>query len=82
MSNSMARRTVYLPEAVETLARSNAREGESFSATVARLIEQGAGRGAEPSPTPSWIGLFEGPGDLSRGDERYLRQIFDEYFEH
>jgi hypothetical protein len=36
----MARRTISLPQSIEDLARESAREGESFSATVARLIEQ------------------------------------------
>ena len=37
----MARRTVNLPDSVEALAREAAEPGESFSATVSRLIEAG-----------------------------------------
>ena len=38
----MARRTINLPDSVETIAREAAENGESFSATVSRLIVQGA----------------------------------------
>ena len=78
----MARRTIYLPDSVEALARAQAREGESFSATIARLIEDGA-RAANGPAVPSYVGSWAGPGDLSRNAERYLREIFaDEGFEH
>jgi hypothetical protein len=70
----MARRTVNLPDSVEALARRNARDGESFSATVSRLIEAGAraGRGREK---PSYVGLGEGPDDLGELAEQYLREL-------
>ena len=42
----MARRIVNLPGSVEALAREMAEEAESFSATVARLIEEAARAGA------------------------------------
>jgi hypothetical protein len=35
----MSRRTIYLPDSVEELARESTGIGESFSGTVARLIE-------------------------------------------
>lgn len=71
---AMARRTVNLPDSVEALARAHAREGESFSATVARLIEAGARatRGRRP---PSYVGSGEGPDDLGRLAEHYLREL-------
>jgi hypothetical protein len=75
MDAGMARRTIYLPDSVEALARRQAREGESFSATVARLIEEGA-RAADGPRVPSYVGSGEGPGDLARDAERYLRRIF------
>lgn len=68
----MARRTIYLPESIEALARANARPGESFSATVARLIEEGARASGERRP-PSFIGVGEGPRDLGINLEKYLR---------
>jgi hypothetical protein len=70
----MARRTVNLPESVEALARESAEAGESFSATVARLIEAGARatRGRRP---PRYVGSGEGPDDLGRLAERYLREL-------
>lgn len=72
----MARRTVNLPDSVEALARELAEEGESFSATVARLIEAGARaiRGRRP---PSYVGAGEGPEDLGRLAERYLREVVE-----
>lgn len=73
MGATMARRTIYLPASVEALARENAREGESFSATVARLIESGARAGGD-AKLPSYIGSGEGPEDLAVNDEKYLRE--------
>jgi hypothetical protein len=77
-SAAVARRTIYLPESVEKLARENAREGESFSATVARLIEQGV-RADNGLQLPSYIGVGEGPEDLSINAERYLAEIAEEW---
>lgn len=74
----MARRTIYLPDGIESLARANAREGESFSATIARLIEQGVRVDAERT-RPDWIGAGEGPGDLAIDAERYLAEHFREH---
>jgi hypothetical protein len=70
----MARRTVNLPESVERLAREHAEAGESFSATVARLIEAGA-RATGGRRRPSYVGSGEGPDDLGRHAERYLRKL-------
>jgi len=71
MTQTMARRTVYLPDSIEALVREHAREGESFSATLVRLIELGALTGNEED-WPDWIGSGEGPGDLSINLEKYL----------
>ena len=70
----MARRTVNLPDSVDELARAHAEEGESFSATVARLIEAGARatRGRRP---PRYVGSGDGPDELGRLAERYLRKL-------
>ena len=70
----MARRTVSLPDSVEALARAHAAEGESFSATVARLIEAGAHATGGRRP-PSYVGAGEGPEDLGLLAERYLRDL-------
>ena len=72
----MARRTVNLPDGVEARARELAREGESFSATVARLIEEGA-RAVEGPRRPSYVGSGEGPDDLGRRAEEYLRELVE-----
>jgi hypothetical protein len=74
----MARRTVNLPDSVEALARELAEEGESFSATVARLIEEGARRLQGPR-RPSWVGTFDGPEDLGINAEKYLREAFEKF---
>lgn len=74
----MARRTIYLPESIEKLARESGREGESFSATVARLIEAGAEAGGD-APLPDWMGAGEGPEDLSFNAEKYLAQMAGEW---
>lgn len=70
----MGRTTVNLPDSVEELARDAAQEGESFSATVARLIEEGvhASQGRKP---PRYVASGEGPDDLGRAAERYLREV-------
>lgn len=70
----MARRTVNLPDGVEALARESAGEGESFSATVARLIEEGA-RATRGCRRPRYVGSGEGPDELGRFAERYLREL-------
>ncbi len=70
----MARRTVNLPDSIEALARSLAEDGESFSATVSRLIEAGA-RATRGRRRPSYVGMGEGPEDLARDAERYLREL-------
>jgi hypothetical protein len=66
----MGRRTVYLPDSVEELARESSQAEESFSATVTRLIEEGA-RGRK---RPRYVASGEGPSDLGRSAERYLRE--------
>lgn len=69
----MARRTISLPQSIEEIARESAREGESFSATVARLIERGA-RGEGGARRPRYVASGDGPADLGRAAERYLRE--------
>jgi hypothetical protein len=63
-----------LPQSIEDLARESAREGESFSATVARLIEQGA-RVDGSAHRPRYVAAGEGDSDLGRSAERYLRDL-------
>ena len=71
MTQTMPRRTIYLPESVEELIHEHAREGESFSATVVRLLQLGALDNDRES-WPDYIGSFEGPGDLGINAEKYL----------
>lgn len=69
----MPRRTIHIPEGTEALVRDLAREGESFSATVTRLIDAGAktlGRGR----SPRYVASGDGPDDLGRRAEAYLRE--------
>lgn len=77
MAQQMARRTIYLPDSVEKLARERAQKGESFSATVARLIEAGA-HAAGRVDLP-WIGAGEGPEDLGINHEKYLRDSVEDF---
>jgi hypothetical protein len=69
----MSRRTVYLPDSVEELVRESSKAGESFSATVARLIEEGA-RSMRGRKRPRYVASGEGPSGLGRLGERYLRE--------
>jgi hypothetical protein len=71
MPKTMARRTIYMSDSLEELVRKHALEGESLSATIARLIELGALEGNEEE-WPEWIGSGEGPGDLGINAEKYL----------
>jgi hypothetical protein len=70
----MARRTVNLPDSVEALAREHAKDGESFSATVARLVEAGV-RATGGRRPPRYVASGEGPEDLGGLAERYLREL-------
>jgi hypothetical protein len=67
---------VNLPQSVEETVRELAREGESFSATVSRLIEAGA-RSVRGGKRPSYVAAGEGPDDLGRRAEQYLRALVD-----
>ncbi len=69
----MSRRTVHLPDSIEQLARESTGAGESFSGTVARLIEEGA-RSTRGRKRPRYVASGEGPSDLGRLAERYLRE--------
>lgn len=69
----MVRKTITLPETTVELVREIARDGESFSATVTRLIEEGA-RLLSESRVPSYVGSGDGPPDLSLRAEDYLRE--------
>lgn len=69
----MARRTIHIPEGTEALVRELASEGESFSATVTRLVEAGA-KLLKRGRVPSYVGSGEGPDDLGRKAEVYLRE--------
>ena len=75
----MIRRTVSLPESVDSLVRQLAVEGESFSAAVTRLIEAGADaiRGGSRL---SYIGSGRsGIPDLGLRADEYLAEIIDEH---
>ena len=67
----MPRKTIYIPESTVRLAQEHAREGESFSAAVVRLIELGARENEQDVPL-DYIGSGEGPGDLGINAEKYL----------
>lgn len=67
----MARRTINLPDSIEDIAREAARSGESFSATVSRLIAQASQAERGPQP-PRYVAAGEGPSDLGLAAERYL----------
>jgi len=75
----MPRKTIYLPDTAEELVREHVREGESFSATVVRLLELGAAEDVEFGPLDEeefplgYIGAGKGgPPDLSINAEKYL----------
>ena len=67
----MPRKTIYLPDGAKRLVHEHARDGESFSATVLRLIELGANAENDQAPL-DYFGSGEGPGDLGVNAEKYL----------
>ena len=72
----MPRRTINLSDSVDALVRRSADEDESFSAAVARLIGAGA-RATDGRARPSYVAAGDGPEDLGRLAERYLREPVD-----
>lgn len=70
----MARRTIYLPEAVDQLVRDSLAEGESYSSALCRLVEAGS-RLRRPRKPPAYVGSGDGPEDLGRLAERYLADV-------
>jgi hypothetical protein len=70
----VVRRTVNLPDSVDALVRDLAGQDESFSAAVARLIEAGA-RALRSWKRPTYVGAGEGPEDLGRKADAYLRKL-------
>ena len=68
----MARRTIHIPGGTEELVQELALEGESFSATATRLIEAGA-KALSRGRKPSYVATGDGPDDLGRRAEMYLR---------
>ena len=68
----MVRRTISLPASVDAKILKIAEEEGSYSAAVARLVEEGARR-AGRNDEPDWIGSFEGPPDLSENLDKYIK---------
>jgi hypothetical protein len=69
----MVRRTITLPGSVDARVRDAAHDDESFSAAVARLLEEGLARTGK---RPDWIGSFEGDdATLSSRVEEVLAEI-------
>ncbi|MHB8512400.1 MAG: hypothetical protein ACYDCC_09475 [Actinomycetota bacterium] len=61
-----------MSESDEATVYGAAIEGESFSATVARLVDAGA-KALRSKKKMAWIGAGEGPEDLGIRAEEYLR---------
>lgn len=78
----VVRRTISLPEAVDETVKASAEASESYSRTVARLIEAGA-RALRRGKRPAWIGSFDsGLPDLGLRAEHYLREAFRRAEDH
>lgn len=72
----MVRRTISLSPAVDAQIRKIAEEEGSYSAAVARLVEEGTKRTSR-SQRPSWIGALDDPDlpkDFARNYEKYLKE--------
>jgi len=69
----MVRRTVTLPDELDTRVRDTANEGESFSAAVARLLEAGL---SEDRERLAWIGSGDsGDPELAFKVEEVLAEL-------
>jgi hypothetical protein len=71
--HEVVRRTLSLPDSIEALVRDNVRAGESFSAAASRLIQAGA-RLTGGRKAPRYVASGQGPRDLGRLAEHYLRE--------
>lgn len=72
----MVRRTISLPEDIDSLIKENAQADESFSATVVRLVLAGATAKGKKKRL-LYVGAGEGPRDLGLMAERYLRELVE-----
>ena len=70
----MVRRTISLPDSVDALIREVAQADESFSAAVTRLVQAGA-EAQQAGKQPRYVASGEGPRDLGRKAEQYIRQL-------
>jgi hypothetical protein len=69
----MVRRTITLPDDLDTRVRAAARDDESFSAAVARLVEAGLAGDREPL---AWIGSGDsGDPELAMRVEEVLAEL-------
>lgn len=72
MTRTMPRRTIYIADETEELVRQRAIPGESFSATIVRLLELGM-QAEDDQPPLDYIGAgSSGLPDLGINAEKYL----------
>ena len=69
----MVRRTISVPPAIDDVIRRIAEEEGSYSAAVARLVEEATKRAGKVR-RPPYVGSGEGPRDLGSMAETYLRR--------
>jgi hypothetical protein len=74
---NVTRRTVNLPPVIDATVREHALSGESYSATVSRLVELGA-RALTGPRRPTYVGLGEALQDLGVNAEEHLQRIFSD----
>jgi hypothetical protein len=75
----MVRRTISLPAAVDEKIRKVAEEEGSYSAAVARLVDEAVRKGGRPD-RPRYIGSVDDsslPTDFARQHEEYWRKALD-----
>lgn len=71
-TQTVPRKTIYLPEDVEETVREHAVVGESFSATIVRLVELGAREDEHHVPLDYIRSGNSGLPDLGINAEKYL----------
>lgn len=72
----MVRRTISVSPAIDEKIRKIAEEEGSYSAAVARIVEDASRRG-RTGERPGWIGSVDDPDlprDFARNHEKYLRE--------
>lgn len=74
--SDVVRRTISVTPAVDETIRRIAEEEGSYSAAVARLVDEATRRAGKVEP-PAYVGSGSGPRDLSRNVDKYMKRALE-----